>query len=277
MSVSVEDQGPPGAPGGARLETRQEIRQETPQDGWKSAWLALAAAVAIVVLATAAGFAATAVFDIWARIDEPRAYAAGEVEALMTARVAASLFAFQIVAVLLVFAADARLRRLGRPFLSFAMPEGGLRAFLVAVLALIVLALVYASLVYGVDRAAFQHDLGPFAVMMQSRAWWLILIAAGIGAPLAEECLFRGMLYGSLRRSPVGLYGAAIVTAVLWALLHANYSVYGLVAITLIGLYLAYVRERTGSLLTSIVCHGAYNSLIVLMLAFAPGNALVAG
>ena len=61
--------------------------------------------------------------------------------------------------------------------------------------------------------------------------------------------------------------GAALVTAVMWALLHANYSVYGLVAITLIGLYLAWLRERTGTLLTPIVCHGAYNSLIVLALA----------
>ena len=77
-----------------------------------------------------------------------------------------------------------------------------------------------------------------------------MVLAAGVGAPLAEECLFRGLLYGALRRSPLGAIGAAVVTAVMWALLHTSYSVYGLVAITLIGLYLAYVRERTGTLLT---------------------------
>jgi membrane protease YdiL (CAAX protease family) len=63
----------------------------------------------------------------------------------------------------------------------------------------------------------------------------------------------------------------------MWALLHANYSIYGLTAITLIGIYLALIRERTGTLLTPIVCHGAYNSLIVLILAFAPNSSLITG
>lgn len=78
-----------------------------------------------------------------------------------------------------------------------------------------------------------------------------------------------GLLFGALRPSPLGFTGAAVVTAVTWALLHANYSPYGVAAITLIGLYLAWLRERTGSLLTPIVCHGAYNSLIILLMAFS--------
>jgi membrane protease YdiL (CAAX protease family) len=112
---------------------------------------------------------------------------------------------------------------------------------------------------------------------MKARTWWLVLIAAGIGAPIAEECLFRGLMFGTLRRTSLGIGGAAAVSAILWALLHANYSIYGVTAITLIGIYLALVRERTGSLLTPIVCHGAYNSLIVLVLAFAPNSSLVTG
>jgi membrane protease YdiL (CAAX protease family) len=63
----------------------------------------------------------------------------------------------------------------------------------------------------------------------------------------------------------------------MWALLHAHYSVYGIAAITLIGIYLALVREKTGTLLTPIVCHGVYNSLIVLILAFAPNSSAVTG
>jgi membrane protease YdiL (CAAX protease family) len=56
----------------------------------------------------------------------------------------------------------------------------------------------------------------------------------------------------------------------MWAMLHTSYSVYGIIAIMLIGLYLAYVRERTGSLLTPMICHGAYNSAIALTLALSP-------
>jgi membrane protease YdiL (CAAX protease family) len=140
-----------------------------------------------------------------------------------------------------------------------------------------VLAFLYGSLIFALDREAFRNDMSPFAELMKARTWWLVLIAAGIGAPIAEECLFRGLLFGTLRRTPLGIGGAAAVSAILWALLHANYSIYGVTAITLIGIYLALVRERTGSLLTPIVCHGAYNSLIVLVLAFAPNSSLVTG
>ncbi|CAA2142417.1 CPBP family intramembrane glutamic endopeptidase [Hyphomicrobium sp. ghe19] len=237
---------------------------------WKWVATGVCLAVAIVVLATVSGYGAAAVFDIWSQIKEPRAFAAGEPEALMTGRVAISLFAFQVVTVASVFLANARRRRVaGTPFLNFDMPPGGIKTLALSVVVLMALAMLFASFVFVFNPDALQHDLQPFAEMMKSRTWWLILLAAGIGAPLAEECLFRGLLFGALRPSPLGFTGAAVVTAVTWALLHANYSPYGVAAITLIGLYLAWLRERTGSLLTPIVCHGAYNSLIILLMAFS--------
>lgn len=248
-----------------------------PAGPWSGAALVLAVALAIVLLATAAGFGAAAAFDAWARVDEPRAFAAGEIPALLTARVSFSLVAFQCITILLVFVANGRLRLSDTSFIRFGMPHGGVMTLFIAVFALVALAGIYGGLVYTFDKQAFSHDIGPFAELMKSRTWWLLLLAAGVGAPLAEESLFRGLLYGALRGTPFGVAGAALLTAVMWALLHANYSVYGLVAITLIGLYLAFLRERTGTLLTPIVCHGAYNSLIVLALAFAPDSFLSVG
>ncbi|HEY8129454.1 MAG TPA: CPBP family intramembrane glutamic endopeptidase [Hyphomicrobium sp.] len=262
MSVSSQDKSP--------AQGRFQV--------WKGVIAGIALAVAIAALATASGYAAAAAFDFWSQIHEPRAFAAGETEALLTGRVATSLFAFQIVTVVSVLLANARQRRIsGTPFLSFAMPPGGIKTLGLAAVALIALATLFASAVFAFDPDALRNDLQPFSEMMNSRTWWLILIAAGIGAPLAEECLFRGLLFGVLRRSPFGFSGAALVTAVTWAALHANYSGYGLAAITLIGLYLAWLRERTGSLLTPIVCHSTYNSLIILLMAFAPGGPLATG
>lgn len=233
--------------------------------------------VAIIALGTLAGFGASDAFDSWSRIDQPRAFAAGEVQALLTARVAISLFAFQLVTILLVVVASLALDRSSGPFLRFGMPRGGFRTLALAALGLMVLAFAYGGFVFALDKSAFHQDINPFADLMKARSWWLVLIAAGIGAPIAEECLFRGLLYGALRRTPLGIAGAAAATAIMWALLHANYSIYGLAAITLIGIYLALIRERTKTLLTPIVCHGAYNSLIVLVLAFAPNSSLVSG
>jgi membrane protease YdiL (CAAX protease family) len=244
---------------------------------WKWVTLALVAAGAIVALGALAGIGATTAFDVWSRLDEPRAFAAGETEALLTARVAVSLFAFQIVTVVLVVAVNAFFARSGTSFLRFGMPEGGVKTLVLATLGLIALAFLYGGFVFAFDRDAFSHDILPFADLMKARTWWLVLIAAGIGAPIAEECLFRGLIYGALRRTYLGIGGAAAATAIMWAFLHANYSMYGIAAITLIGIYLALVREKTRSLLTPIVCHGAYNSLIVLILAFAPNSSFVAG
>ena len=244
---------------------------------WKTVALVMMLVVAIVVLGTLAGFGASNAFDSWSRIDQPRAFAAGEVQALLTARVAISLFAFQLVTILLVVIASLALDRSSGPFLRFGMPRGGFRTLTLAALGLMVLAFAYGGFIFALDKSAFRQDISPFADLMKARSWWLVLIAAGIGAPIAEECLFRGLLYGALRRTPLGIAGAAAATAIMWALLHANYSIYGLAAITLIGIYLALIRERTKTLLVPIVCHGAYNSLIVLVLAFAPNHSLVTG
>lgn len=245
---------------------------------WKGVLAATVLAVAIVVLATAAGYGAASVFDLWSHMREPRAYAAGEFEALFTGKVAFSLFAFQIVTIALVLLANASRRRAtGTGFLSFAMPRGGVGTLALAVIALISLATCFASLVFVFNPDALRHDLQPFAEMMKSRTWWLILLAAGVGAPLAEELLFRGLVFGALRQSPLGFAGATIITSMSWAMLHANYSDYGLGAIMLIGLYLAWLRERTGSLLTPIVCHGVYNSLIIMLMVLAPDTSLTTG
>lgn len=248
---------------------------QTPAAIWKGIAVAIALAVVIVAAAKAFGDAAARAFDLWSGIHEARAFTAGEPEALLTGRVAASLFAFQAVTVGSLFLLNVRRRRVaGVPFLNFGMPPGGFKTLVLSILALVALAMVFASCVFVFNPDALKHDLQPFAEMMNSRTWWLILIAAGIGAPLAEECLFRGLLFDAVRPSPLGFAGTAFTTAITWAFLHANYSPYGVAAITLIGLYLAWLRERTGTLLTPVVCHGAYNSLIILLMAFSAGGSL---
>jgi uncharacterized protein len=57
---------------------------------------------------------------------------------------------------------------------------------------------------------------------------------------------------------------------VLWTLLHVGYTVIGLVEVFTIGLLLSWLLWRTGSLWVTIFCHAVYNSLIILVLRFAP-------
>jgi hypothetical protein len=95
------------------------------------------------------------------------------------------------------------------------------------------------------------------------------LLAAGliIGAPLAEEIIFRGQIFAALAQTPLGLSGAALVTSALWAGIHLpTQPIYVVGLLFLMGLLLCWLLVRFGSLWVTIVCHAAWNALSVLML-----------
>lgn len=244
---------------------------------WRPLWLALAWLLLILVLATVAGALTGIAFDRLTGVDGPRAYAVGDLQALTTKRLAAVLFAFQATVGAGVLMAARRYDRLGLELLPLVLPKSGIKWFVLSVAGLFLISALYGGAVYQFDRSGMSQDLGPFAEMMRTDAWWLVLAAAGIGAPIAEEFLFRGLLYGFLREAPSGKVLAGILTAAAWATLHINYAIYGIVAIFLIGLYFAWLREASRSLLPPLVCHAVYNSLIVLALRASPEFAAAAG
>ena len=111
-------------------------------------------------------------------------------------------------------------------------------------------------------------DLRPFVNVAIGPDWALAFLVVGIGAPLAEELLFRGFLLSALARTRVGFAGAAVASTSLWTALHAGYSLLGIVEVFTIGLFFSWMLWRTGSLRVPIFCHALYNSLIVGMLRF---------
>jgi len=79
-------------------------------------------------------------------------------------------------------------------------------------------------------------------------------------APLAEELFFRGFVFGALRR--YGLAIAALVTGVLFGLVHVSSSPIGfIVPLGVLGVLLCLLYERTGSLYPSIALHCVNNSI----------------
>jgi membrane protease YdiL (CAAX protease family) len=221
-------------------------------------------------LATFAAVLMGGIFDWATGMGTARTWAEGEYEAMATARLAMFLLVFQIVTLALTIAAAAFFGRGRERLLPVAAPRGGTAALMLSAVTLLVLAAAYGGAVFYVDKRALVSDVQPIVQILNTRTWWLMLFVTAIGAPLAEEFLFRGFLYGVLRRSAAGFAGTAVVTAFIWSTLHASYSLYGMAAIFLIGLYLAWVREKTGSLITPLACHAIYNGLIVLVLASAP-------
>ncbi len=93
----------------------------------------------------------------------------------------------------------------------------------------------------------------------------LSLVVAVLAAPLVEEIAFRGFLYTALR-SGMNVWGAAVLSAVVFAAVHPTIPGEFLPLVAL-GVVLAIVREKTGSLLPSMVCH-ATNNLVTLLLVY---------
>ena len=149
-------------------------------------------------------------------------------------------------------------------------PAGGARIVATALLGLAALAVIYAAIALSIDRSAVVDDLAPARALIRSEHGLAALVVLGVGAPLAEELLFRGFLYPALSKSPLGLRGAAVASTLAWTGLHAGYSVLGLVEVFLIGLYFCWLLVRTGSLWIPILCHGVYNTTLALGLKWLP-------
>jgi uncharacterized protein len=90
---------------------------------------------------------------------------------------------------------------------------------------------------------------------------WLpaLLLAAIIAAPIGEEIMFRGFLFRGWARPDRNPWPAIVVISVLWALLHVQYDWTGLLQIFIIGLFLGWMRARSGSILLTILLHALFN------------------
>ncbi len=98
---------------------------------------------------------------------------------------------------------------------------------------------------------------------------WLAVVAIALVAPAAEELIFRGFLYATLRRR-MRWWVAAALSGLVFALLHAasvgGYVLLLLPSLFLAGFVLAAVYERTHSLWPGMVVHGSYNLFAVLLI-----------
>ncbi|CAB1128850.1 conserved membrane protein of unknown function [Candidatus Hydrogenisulfobacillus filiaventi] len=110
----------------------------------------------------------------------------------------------------------------------------------------------------------YERSLGSHPV-----ATILVALAAVVGAPLAEEALFRGILYGVWREyfpRPVASAAAAAV----FALMHRNLSL--LVPLWAAGWWFNRLYERSRSLIPSTVAHATLNGVAVLLALGAMGR-----
>ena len=90
---------------------------------------------------------------------------------------------------------------------------------------------------------------------------WLpaMFAAAVLVAPAGEEIMFRGFLFRGWARSERTVWPAIVVISILWAGLHIQYDWTGILQIFVIGLFLGWVRWRSGSTLLTFLLHALFN------------------
>jgi membrane protease YdiL (CAAX protease family) len=167
------------------------------------------------------------------------------------------LIANAVMIGLIVLAVAIRRAPLGA-YLALSRPP--LRFLGIGLLCLVVLiALSDALLYFGGYRV-----VTPFQVQSYTSAaaeGWLVALWVGtiIVAPAGEETLFRGFLFRGWVRTERAAWPAIIIISILWAALHVQYDWTGIAQIFVVGLFLGWMRWRSGSMLLTFLLHALFN------------------
>jgi uncharacterized protein len=101
------------------------------------------------------------------------------------------------------------------------------------------------------------------------KSWWLRIymgMFALVLAPVAEEFIFRGMLYPFVKQLGSPRYALFGINA-LFALIHLDVGT--LVPLFALALALTWLYERTDNLLAPIAAHSLFNAVNLVVLCFA--------
>jgi membrane protease YdiL (CAAX protease family) len=82
-----------------------------------------------------------------------------------------------------------------------------------------------------------------------------------VAVPIAEELIFRGPAFAALVRSPLGRWGAVLISSAAWAMVHLTAPWLFIAVIFMMGLILGTMLLRFGSLWVTILCHCLWNAL----------------
>jgi membrane protease YdiL (CAAX protease family) len=113
---------------------------------------------------------------------------------------------------------------------------------------------------FGVHREIGDSLVEPFASAGYGLGIQLFSIAIMPG--VWEELAFRGLIMGQLQRS-VGAREAIVLSSLLFGIIHLAW--FSLPYLVGIGLILALLRQRSGSLVPGMMLHAAHNGVIVLL------------
>lgn len=134
------------------------------------------------------------------------------------------------------------------------------RDLAVGLICLAALIAISDALLYFSGRAVVTQFQLESYVSAKAEGWFIPMAAAAIlMAPAGEELMFRGFLFRGFVRSSRSAWPGIIVISLLWAALHLQYDFTGMLQIFIIGLFLGWMRWRSGSILLTFLLHALFN------------------
>ena len=121
-------------------------------------------------------------------------------------------------------------------------------------LAALVISVVHIAIPFNLNEG---QDVG-FSTISTSFEYVLAFMTLVVIAPIAEEILFRGYLYGRIRRL-FGFVVTSVIVSVVFGALHGQWNVG--VNVFALSLILCALREYTGSIWAGIVLHMVKNAV----------------
>jgi len=163
-----------------------------------------------------------------------------------------------------------RLRSLGLSMANFIKHIGiGIIGYITA-LPVIIGALVFTMWITKLLK--YTPPMEPVVKLFLEEKSLLLLMYSAVFAivfgPICEEIFFRGFMYPALKKR-MGALMSIICTAFLFSVLHTN--AVGFLPIMVLGVLLAYLYEKTGSLVPSIGVHVIHNAGMMLLVFLTKG------
>lgn len=118
--------------------------------------------------------------------------------------------------------------------------------------------------VSGLSR--YDEKFSEISELIYAEGWFVLILMAGIIIPIAEEMIFRALIYKRLRRS-YGIGFALVISSLLFGIFHGN-LVQGVYAF-LLGLLLALIYEKWENIYLCMLYHMAANTSSLLLSFFA--------
>ena len=142
----------------------------------------------------------------------------------------------------------------------------GMVASILAAVGLLVVGLSISYLIGGDETQLDQ------IIKSSTGARLTIAFAAAVTAPLAEEVVYRGVLFPAMQRR-TGTLWAVVVVSTLFTLVHVfqYYNNIGVItAVGILSLAITMVRAYSGSLLPCFAIHTIFNSIQAVFIVFQP-------